>query len=188
MYCLSNLEELSKSNKPLIFIHTPKCGGTYVASILSYLGIRNKQHSQAIPNEGIHFTVVRNPIDRFESLMNYRLSEEGPRDDWPEHLTYAYKDPTVRLNDIVEKMTDAQIVGFRPYKTLTYWTQHVDILITIEQLPDLLEYFGYKYDAQAFSKVNVSKKQRGVLNAEIRNRIGVLYHDDMILYNKVIAK
>ena len=75
MYSIYNLDELiiNKSNKKLIFIHTPKCAGTYVNTILSYLGIQNKGHNQAIQNEGITFTVVRNPIERFESLLNYRL-------------------------------------------------------------------------------------------------------------------
>jgi len=60
-------------------------------------------------------------------------------------------------------MTDNQILGFSPYKTLNYWTQNVDIIITIDELPRLLEYFGYKYDEKIFISKNVSKKIRGKL-------------------------
>lgn len=188
MYSIYNLDELiiNKSNKKLIFIHTPKCAGTYVNTILSHLGIQNKGHNQAIQNEGITFTVVRNPIERFESLLNYRLGEEIPRNDWPSHLKYVYNDINITLNEIVSKMTDTQILGFSPYKTLTYWTKNVDIIITIDELPRLLEYFGYKYDKKIFISKNVSKKIRGKFNEETINRIKILYNDDMILYNKVI--
>ena len=78
-------------DKKLIFIHTPKCGGTFIASILSQLKIRNKGHNRAIKNEGLTFTVIRNPIERFESLLNYRLNEKKPRYDFPKKLHYVYK-------------------------------------------------------------------------------------------------
>jgi hypothetical protein len=60
------------------------------------------------------------------------------------------------LNEIVSKMTDAQILEFSPYKTLIYWTKNGDIIITIDELPRLLEYFGYKYDENLFKKTNIS--------------------------------
>jgi len=34
------------------------------------------------------FTGVINPIERFESLLNYRLGEEIPRNNCPSHLKY----------------------------------------------------------------------------------------------------
>ncbi len=127
MYSNHNIQELLKnrSNEKLIFIHTPKCGGTYVASILSHLNIINKKHVKAIPNEGITFTLV-------------------------------------------------------------YWTENVDIIITLENLPKMLGYFGYTYDANLFERLNVSKKIRGTLNDENINRLNILFEDDVILYNKVI--
>lgn len=186
---IHNLEKIliNKSNKNIIFIHTPKCGGTYVSSILSHLKIQNKGHNQAIENEeGITFTVIRNPIERFESLLNYRLSEQNHRNDWPKHLIYVYKDENITLNEIVSKMTNEQILGFSPYKTLNYWTTNVDIIITLDELPKMLEYFGYTYDTKLFTPQNISNKIRGKLNEETINRIKLLYQDDIILYNKVI--
>jgi hypothetical protein len=188
MYSVHNLEKLVnvKSNKELIFIHTPKCGGTYIVSILSQLKIKNKGHNQATPNEGITFTVIRNPIDRFESLLNFRLDETKPRKDWPNHLRYVYTDKTIKLNEIVSKMTDKQILGFSPYKTLTFWTKNVDIIITVENVTKLLAYFGYTYDTNLFKPKNVSQKIRGKLNQTNIDRLTRLYNDDIVLYNKII--
>ena len=188
MYSVRPFSELihDKNYKELIFIHTPKCGGSYVGSILSYLKIKNKGHNQAILNEGISFTVIRNPVERFESLLNYRLDEQNPRMDWPKHLSYVYHDKNVQLNTIISKMTDNEILGFSPYRTINYWTKNVDIIITLENLPKMLEYFGYIYDVNLFKSINVSNKIRGKLNQKNKDRIKLLFNDDIILYNMVI--
>ena len=194
MYCIlynimsfiNYLQKFDKTKK-LIFIHTPKCGGSYVCSILNYLNIQNKGHNQSSSKEnGITFTVIRNPIDRFESLLNYRLGEKTPRNDWPKHLKYVYKNKNITLNEIVSNMSDEQILGFSPYKTLRYWTKNVDIIITIDQLSQMLKYFNYNYDVNLFKQKNVSRKIRGKLNEETINRLKKLYNDDLNLFNNII--
>jgi len=187
MYSTRSFSELmhEKTIKDLIFIHTPKCGGSYVATILSHLNIKNKGHTQANPHEHISFTVIRNPVERFESLLNYRLCEKTPRNDWPKHLSYVYQDKTVQLNEIVSQMSNEEILGFSPYKTLTYWTKNVDIIITIDNLPKMLGYFDYTYDINLFKPVNVSTKTRGHLDQHNKDRIAHLFNDDMVLYNMV---
>jgi len=189
MYCTRPFSELikNKNNKELVFIHTPKCGGSYVTSILLYLKIKNVGHQQAILNDNyIYFTVIRNPVERFESLLNYRLNESKSRGDWPKHLSYVYNDKNIKLDEIVSKMTDEEILGFNPYFTLTYWTKNVDIIITIDNLPKMLEYFGYKYDINSFQPINVSNKIRGNINQQNKDRIKQLFSSDMELYNKVV--
>lgn len=190
MYSVRPFSELmqDKNTKELIFVHTPKCAGSYVSGILSQLKIKNIGHSQAIPNESnIYFTVIRNPVERFESLLNYRLGETLPRNDWPKHLLYVYADKdTIQLNEIVSKMTDEEILGFLPYRTINYWTKNVDIIITLDNLPKMLKYFGYTYDKSLFKPNNISNKIRGKLNQENKDRINILFKDDNLLYNKVI--
>jgi hypothetical protein len=188
MYSNYSLEELlnRKTKKNLIFIHTPKCGGTYVSSILTQFNIQNKNHNQAIPNEGLTFTVIRDPVARFESLLNYRLEKPIPKADWPPHLRGVYRNKNVTLNQIVSRMTDKQILGFSPYRTLKYWTKNVDIIITLENLHKMLGYFGYNYDINSFQPKNVSNKIRGKLNEENINRLTRLYENDILLYNKVV--
>lgn len=176
-----------KKNKQLTFIHTPKCGGSFVGSILNKLNIINKGHNQADSNnKGINFTVIRNPIERFESLMNYRLDELIPRYDWPKSLHYVWKDKSIDLNEIVGKMTDTEILGFKPYRSLCYWSKNIDIFITIDKLEEFLIFFGYEINIKKFQKKNASNKIRGKFNEHTKDRISTLYSQDMDLFMKVI--
>ena len=176
-----------KKNSSLTFIHTPKCGGQFVRSILKTINIKSNGHKQAHPeNDGITFTVIRNPIERFESLMNYRLSERKPRGDFPKSLHYVYKDKSISLNEIVGKMTDSEILGFHPYNSLCYWSKNIDIFITIDKLEEFLSFFGYKINITEFQHKNVSNKIRGKFNEATEKRISNLYSDDMVLFRRVI--
>jgi len=158
-----------------------------VKSILKKTNIVNKGHIQADPqNDGITFTVIRNPIERFESLMNYRLGELKPRRDWPKSLYYVWKDKSISLNEIVGAMTDDEILNFKPYKNLCYWSKNIDIFITIDKLEELLSFFGYKINIKEFSKQNVSLKIRGKFNEATKKRISNLYSHDMVLFTRVI--
>ena len=189
MYSVRPFSELvqDKNRKELIFVHTPKCAGSYVSTILSQLKIKNNGHNQAVSNErSIYFTVIRNPVERFESLLNYRLGKTDTREDWPKHLLYVYTDKHIQLNEIVSKMTDEEILGFIPYRTISYWTKNVDIIITLDNLPKMLKYFGYTYDKSLFKPNNISNKIRGKLNQKNKDRINLLFKDDNLLYNKVV--
>jgi len=176
----------NKKGSPLTYIHTPKCGGSFVGSVLSSLNIKNKGHNRGSPKDGITFTVIRKPIERFESLMNYRLNETKPRADWPKSLSYVYKDKTINLNQIIKQMSDKNIMNFSPYKSLCYWSKNIDIFITIDQLEDFLSCFEYDIDISAFQKKNVSKKTRGRFNENTKKRIAQLYSKDITFYNNVI--
>jgi hypothetical protein len=190
MYSTSSFSDLikNKDKKELVFIHTPKCAGSYISNILSYLKIKNLGHHQAVPNkEYIYFTVIRNPVERFESLLNYRLGEEKPRKDWPIYLSHVYHDKYIGLDDIVSKMSNEDILGFTPFRTIDYWTKDVDIIITLDNLPKMLEYFGYKYDVNLFIPINVSNKTRGTISQKNKDRIGKIFNNDVELYNKVVS-
>jgi hypothetical protein len=177
---INNIKK-QKKNK-LIFIHTPKCAGTYVSKILLDLNITNKEHTLAKKTDEINFTVIRHPVERFESLLNYRLTDEKPREDWPKHLDYVYNDKNIDLNFIIDQMSDKDILGFNPYKSLTFWAQNVDIFLLISELKEFLSMFGYDYDESKYTKVNVSNKNRGTLNQKNKQRIAKLYENDMKLF------
>ena len=188
LFCKSVIDNKIKNKEKidLIFIHTPKCGGTYAREILKDLEITIKGHKQGIKNEGINFTIIRDPVERFESLLNYRLGEKEARGDWPKHLQYVYNDKSISLNEIVNKMTDDEILNFKPYNNLVYWSKNIDIFITIEQLHEFLHFFGYNYDKNSYNKKNVSNKIRGKLNKKMCLRISKLYNDDDVLFKSVI--
>ena len=174
------------AKEKLTFIHIPKCAGTYVGKILDSLNILNKLHNLASTNDTNTFTVIRDPIKRFESLLNFRLSENSPRDDWPRHLRYVYKDNSVTLDTIVKKMSDEYTMSFNPYKSLIWWSENIDFFITIEQLPDFLSSFGYTYDINNFALEQVSAKNRGTFSESTKDRLKVIFADDIKFYNKVI--
>jgi len=173
--------------KKLVFIHTPKCGGTYTKTILSTLNIKNNGHNSTVDDrdESTTFTIIRHPVERFESLLNFRLGMK-PLPDWPKHLLYVYDDPSLSLNTILSLMTDQEVLGFTPYRSLAYWTENADIIITLDKLHDMLTMFGYLYDKESFTPQNVSTKTRGVLDEQSKHRIKVLFNDDIILYDKFI--
>lgn len=184
-----NFISKKKNTKELIFIHTPKCAGSYVKKIIYDLQIplNGPGHRRAKKiNPKIAFTVFRDPIKRFESFLNYRLSR-SPSDrwgrTWPSHLTYVYNDTTISLNEIVAQLTDKQILGFVPFKTLVFWYKNIDIVITIDQLYSFLLFFGYTYDKDIYSKENESIKIRGTFSDETIQRLKRTYKKDIILYN-----
>ena len=96
------------------------------------------------------------------------------------------KKKNISLNKIVSKMSNLQILGFKPYNTLAYWTKNVDIVITMDKLSKLFEHFGYNIDINSFNKKNVSKKERGTFNKKTINRLKKIYRKDLILYDKII--
>lgn len=50
----------------------------------------------------------------------------------------------------------------------------------------MLEYFAYTYDVNLFNPVNVSKKIRGKINQQNKDRLQNIFNDDVNIYNMVI--
>lgn len=171
---------LKKPNSKLIFVHTPKCGGTSVSEVLKNTDIINLGHNLTEKSDNIVFTVIRNPIDRFESFLNYRLQSE-PREDWPKELNYVYNDINFDLNYIVNNLNDTDILNFHPFRTLKFWSKNVDFFITLNEFEDFLSYLGYTN--VVLPKKNFSEKKRGTLNLENRERLYNIYNEDFKLYN-----
>ena len=172
-------------NRKLVFIHTPKCGGSYARIIMHDLKIKNRCHNRGLKNNCINFTIIRDPIKRFESFLNFRLNEKYPRHyDWPKHLYFIYKVKNMNLNKIVKLLSTRDILGFEPLKTLAYWSKNINIFITIDELHDFLHFFGYDYDETKYNKkINVSKKSRGKFNNITIKRLKKIYRNDIKLFN-----
>ena len=175
-----------KQTKTLNFFHIPKCAGSYVNKIVRDLGIETMEHRRPTGNEDkITFTVIRHPIERYESWLNYILNEDKPRNEWPKNLNYIYENKSKQsLNDVLKLMTDKDILGFKNgYGNLTNWI-NIDIFIKVEQLHWFLSYFGYDYNINDYQKINVSKKLRGTLDESSKNRLTRLFKQDIDMYNK----
>ena len=177
-------EKIINQNKKLSFIHTPKCGGLFAREILKDLNIEYNTHIKApFNNNKIYFTTIREPAARFESLLNYRLSEQTFRQDFPLNLRHVYKNKNITLNQIIEKMKDEEILNFKPYNTLCYYSENIDFFIYIEELIPTLKLLNYQIKKN-YQKENVSKKERGNLSENNKNRIRKLFHNDLVLYEK----
>ena len=173
--------------KTIAFVHIPKCAGTYVKGYCKELGIQYLFHKNANKDPNIfYFSVIRNPIKRFESFLNYRLWK-GDKQSWPKHLHYVFGDPSVDLNQIVSELEETDFQGFHPYKTLHYWTQHCHLLITIDEFFDFLKECGFENIVE-HPKENVSIKRRGTLNEESIQKIQEIYQKDIEIYQHWIRK
>ena len=182
---LKYLDELVKHKDAtkLTFIHTPKCAGTYAGDVLERLNIRNKGHTRAInlkQNE-LTFTIIRDPVSRFESLLNFRFAQD-PRIDWPTHLLPAFNNRSLSLNWFVNHMTNEQLVSFKPYMTLAFWTQNVDICLTIDELKPFLEHLGHRFPDDIEPR-NISIKRRGSFNEQVKKKLAKLFGYDYQIYN-----
>jgi hypothetical protein len=190
-----NIIKQIKKDKPLCFIHTPKCGGTYAASILSELKIKNKKHTQATlkdKEEFITFTIIREPIERFESLVNFRLGQKrieyvSHKNDFPEKAISFYNDKNKTLDEVIKVFKKEDFYKFTPFNSLEYWTKNIDIVITIDQLFDFLVFFDYNYNPFFFDmKKNVSIKERGTFSESTKSRLKKIFKKDIIIYNSFI--
>jgi hypothetical protein len=174
-------KKLKKKKNVLKFVHIPKCGGSYAGQYLDELNIINKGHIQANENDKLTFTIIRHPVNRLESLLNYRLNAPHPRRDWPERLNSYHYDKTKTLDDIINNMTDIELKSFYPFKTLKYWTKNVKLIITIDEFIPILEYLGYKI-TKKYNEKNVSEKNRGKISIENEERIKRIYSEDLKIY------
>ncbi len=166
----------------LTFIHTPKCAGTYAAKYLEYFKINNKQHNRANKRDGFTFTIIRDPIDRYESLLNYRLSRNKLGKDWPRRLKGVLHNPQITLDQIVESMTRREIKNFTPFYTLRYWTKGVHLILTIQEFLPFLKMLGYKID-KIFERENVSQKLRGKIGDKNKEKLKKIYLKDFDIYS-----
>lgn len=180
---LDFLKKKLEKKYELTFIHIPKCGGSYAGKYLKDLNIYNKGHIQATSFDQLTFTIIRDPVKRFESLLNYRLNMEHPRPDWPHHLNKYHYDKHCTLNEIIEKMSDKNILSFKPFRTLKYWTKNVKLLLTIDEFIEALKYLGYTIKNE-YNETNVSQKNRGGLSEKNIERLKQIFKDDYKIYNE----
>ncbi len=167
------------------FFHIPKSAGTYVRTILDKFDIKYYYHNLPQGNEPeITFTIIRHPIERFESFLNYILQEGAPRENFPIHLRYIYRNKSVTLDKIIEKMTDDEIITLtgNGYNLLKDY-ETVDHKMTIDGLKPFLNSHGYHY--KDIPKINVSKKERGKFSKDTKERLERLFKEDIDYFRKL---
>lgn len=176
-----------KQNKPLFFVHIPKCGGTYINNIIKKTNINSSKKSgfnthkpatEEVNRDHIVFAVIREPVSRYQSLINYRI-----RTDRIGNFSKDIKDCD-NINAYIEKQADDTLTSFSPYNTLLHYSKNVDIFITIEELKDFLEFFGYNISKIQHKAVNTSTRKYGRFNNKTINRIARLFEKDIEFYQE----
>lgn len=177
-----------KNNKPLFFVHVPKCGGTYVNSIISKVDVKSfkkidefthKTATKEVNDNHIVFAVIRDPISRYESLINYRISTNRIA-----NLFNSTIDDHDDINSYVNNQPDEILSSFSPYYTLTYYSRNVDIFITIDELSDFLAFFGYDISKINYPKLNTSSRKYGRFNKKTIDRVSKIFKDDIKFYQE----
>lgn len=203
-----------KQNYNFIFIHTPKCGGTYIKNILNESKIPWKENHKTSTTEDIKnnivFTIFRHPLSRFESMLNFRITQcffknehikknvhkkinlqelikilTNPdfhkiKNTFGEH----YLNPNITLNNIINKLSDEQIKNFKPFGFLKKFSENVDIILTMDNIYNFFDYFNIKYKKN-YVKINVSKKKCGTFNNKIKKRLSKIFKEDIEIFNNI---
>jgi hypothetical protein len=176
-----------KKHVPINYTHIPKTGGTFVKYVLGSTKIKptsmytEGSHPKNKNIKYINFTVIRHPVDRIESYLNFKYGMNKHKLD-----TIKIK---ASLNKIVSNMNKKQLKQLKKkFKPMKYYSKNVDIFITINMLKYFLLFFGYNIDLEDIKYKNVSAKVRGSLNKKNRAIIEYLYKEDMNLYNNLKRK
>ena len=200
-------ENFQENEKPLLFIHIPKTGGTYVEEVFNkynykigrfdnnkHLQEKNKcnfWHTPVKYNKNINFkdyrvfTVVRNPYDRIISEYNW-----GNFGEFYKNLNVS---KNTEINQFISKLNtnekiydgDCHLLPQSEYLT-DYYGNKVENIIHQENLDEELEKFINKYKLNVKlkkQKNNIKEKNytQNDLTTESKNIIKNYYKEDFKL-------
>ena len=186
------------------FIHIPKNGGTSIKDICNKQIIYNG-HETDVYNENLinQLVIIRNPIDRFISSVNYAIQEWSHETqinyliskniDTPEKWVNIWSNPAHKEHNnlMSEMINQSHFIGdkFNKYKW-TYspqslWVNNPKFVIIMDNFNDEIKYLMKKYNIEA----NISQKNSTVhkdhkLSEESVNFLKKIYKEDFILYEK----
>lgn len=192
------LDQVKKEiqNKPLTFIHIPKCAGTFVRNFLPKINkTKNKSlrmlyksnHDKATYKDVPAIAIIRDPLERFESMLRFRFDRLDKYPDLQKivhHLKSQQK--KVSLNNIIEQMSDTEVLNIQPFRTLSFYKDNIIFMTTIDKFIPVLNYLGFNSkEVNMDLKINSTNvKDYDRLSQQNQNRIKKLYHDDFELYRK----
>lgn len=177
--------ELAKGKK-LTFIHIPKCGGTFVRHFLPKKYIKYKTgHQPATKNDVPCFSIIRHPVERFESVLRYRMDRIDQYKDLKNIVNLLkLTESSISLENIVNHMTDEDILSMDPFQSIEYYKKNVQFMILIEYFVPMLKYLNiYCKEIDISLKVNkTNHSMYGELSQKNKERILNLFESDYILY------
>tara|TARA_B100000989_G_C19417842_1_gene417269 strand:- start:177 stop:788 length:612 start_codon:yes stop_codon:yes gene_type:complete len=192
--------------KKINFIHIPKNGGTSIKTICSnnkhmiYRHHRCDVFNRKLPNTLI---VIRNPIERFISAVNYSLQKWSHK----ENIKYLIRNKIDTPNKFVEIWMDKnhkeysnlmklmknekQKIGNKmiEYKWTYYpqynWINNPKFVIVMDNLNEELRYFMDKYNIKGkIIQNNKTSSSHNILSEKSKKFLMKFYKKDIEIYNK----
>ena len=197
--------------KIINFIHIPKNGGTLIKQIcnsnnLNSIKLNYNGHSIDVNNKKIinHLVVIRNPIDRFISSVNYALQYFAHEPDikylikkninTPEKWVNIWSNPNHPEHNklMLEMFNKNHKIGnkiFRykwTYLPQNLWINNPKFVLIMDNFDQELNLFLKKYNIHKPINLfkNNTKKIANTLSAESINFLHNFYKEDFILYEK----
>jgi hypothetical protein len=190
---INSYAEQIKNGFTLGYVHIPKTGGTFARWVFEEIPeIKYLYHNQAKEDEKkIFFATIREPADRFESLLNMTfwfnniLKRNLLDHHLPKRMHHVFHNKNISLDETVSLMTDADIKHIQDTKafaSLDYYSKNVGLMITIDEFLPTLNLLGFTIKKQ-YVKNNVSEKLRGKFSIETKRRIRKLFSKDFKIWN-----
>ena len=186
---LNNFKKQLARGKKITFIHIPKCGGTFVRQFISDKPFLYKQnHERAKRKDRPCFAIIRHPIDRFESMLRYRLKNINlpQNENLKRILTLLNIMDKDNLDNIIQELSDEELLNFHPFQTLDYYKNEVNLMISFEYFVPMLNYLNIcTKNIDTALKINESSSDFKIkyrFNEESKQRIKKLFQKDIELY------
>ncbi|EGB04953.1 hypothetical protein SO694_00116026 [Aureococcus anophagefferens] len=177
---------------PWYFVHVPKTGGKYVRDLLRRCAplVNYGHHSAARGAE--HFLTLREPADRFESMLTMRLAERKPRLDWPGDRVDFDDAKRAPLDATLAAFADEDLLNFAPFRTFGFYASDKStILCRPGDAFAFLDAFGVvdRDPACAAAPPAPAKAARaqGRFSEASRDRIRRVFADDTSLWRRACA-
>jgi hypothetical protein len=189
------------------FIHIPKNAGTSIKEIcnrnrekLIYNGHNTDVHDKDIKNQ---LVIIRNPIDRFVSAVNYSLQKWAKAShvkcliekqiDTPEKWVQVWMNPEDDNYPYLMNMikNDSHKIGTNlleykwTYAQQYFWINNPKFVLIMDNLNEEIQYLTKKYNMKCVIKnKNSTKKINHELSETSINFLREFYKEDFILYEK----
>ena len=190
------------------FIHIPKNGGTSIRLLCDNKTLKYNPHKADVFDKNItnQLVIIRNPIERFVSAVNYGLEKWSHEPqikflidnkiDSAEEWIQIWKNPSHKYySNLMDEMKNkTQRIGNNlPEYKYTYcpqsiWINNPKYICIMDSLENDFEYFQttiLKQDRKkSLTKTNFTTKKNNDLSEDSINFLKKIYNDDFILYNK----
>jgi len=191
------------------FIHIPKNGGTSIKEFCSnkldskivYNGHKTNVYKKNLSNQ---LVIIRNPIDRFISAVNYSLEKwlNEPhvkylienKIDTPEKWVQIWMNPKDKqypyLMDMIKNKNHKignKLIEYKwTYSSQSLWINNPKFVIIMDNFNVELQYFMEKYKIKfsGIKKKNSTHNKNNELSIESIKFLIDFYKEDYILYEK----